>query len=487
MSNKNQIMKYLGISAWHEAGYTGKGIKIMSIEPVSSQKEFPSVIAVNGYNTNGTQKKKHADKVMKQMMEISPDATFITCSEKGNTDDWKPLWLDYILRNNVHLFTSSYLSEFYETSERVENYMQECIDNGTTFFIGAGNANNYGKKDIYPEAKSDKYLTIGACEYDSGDVGKAFYSCEGEELDYMAISGWEGEAGASFATNRFCAMCALVQQFFLEKVGRTLRRHELIKFIDDNLIDLGKLGFDTKTGKGLFILPAPETIDVYRYIEGNIDYGGMPQMEDIKIKQMLLTPSECTRPQTKIKPTALAWHYVGNPNTTALANRNYFESLKDSHERKASSHYIIGLEGEIIQCIPDDEMSYCTNDANPYTISIECCHPDNTGKFTEATYNSMVWLGKYLMQKHDIKDNIRHYDVNGKICPKWFVENLQEWEKFKKELEGEVMEEVSSWAQEAWEWCKEKKYLDGTNPKGTVTREMLAQVLFNLFGKDDAK
>ena len=73
-------------------------------------------------------------------------------------------------------------------------------------------------------------------------------------------------------------------------------------------------------------------------VSEGIYYGGIPQVEDIKIKQMLLTPSEYTRPQTKIKPTAIAWHYVGNPNTTALANRNYFESLKDSHETKASSH-----------------------------------------------------------------------------------------------------------------------------------------------------
>ena len=62
---------------------------------------------------------------------------------------------------------------------------------------------------------------------------------------------------------------------------------------------------------------------------------------------MLLTPSKYTRPQTKIKPTAIAWHWVGNPNTSALANRNYFESLKDMHKTKASSHYSIGLEGEI--------------------------------------------------------------------------------------------------------------------------------------------
>lgn len=219
------------------------------------------------------------------------------------------------------------------------------------------------------------------------------------------------------------------------------------------------------------------------------DEGGI----NMEIKQMLLTPSKFTRPQTKIKPTAIAWHYVGNPNTSALANRNYFESLKVGKKNSkgnyiyASSNFIIGLDGEIIECIPVGEKSFCTNQANGYTISVECCHPDGTGKFTETTYKSMVWLGKYLMQKYSIKNNIRHYDVTGKTCPKWFVTNPSEWEKFKKELEEEPMEEVSEWAREAWEWCKEKGYLDGTNPKGTVTREMIAQVIFNIAGKGETK
>ena len=160
----------------------------------------------------------------------------------------------------------------------------------------------------------------------------------------------------------------------------------------------------------------------------------------MEIKKVLLTPSKYNRPQTKIKPTALAWHYVGNPNTSAMANRNYFESLKSGKKNSkgnyiyASSHFIIGLEGEILQLIPENEKSFCTNQANSYTISIECCHPDSTGKFTEATYNSMVWLGKYLMKKHNIKNNIRHYDVTKKCCPKWFVDNPSEWTKFKNRL-----------------------------------------------------
>ena len=41
-----------------------------------------------------------------------------------------------------------------------------------------------------------------------------------------------------------------------------------------------------------------------------------------------------------------------------------------------SAHFLIGLEGEIIQCIPLNEKSSATNDRNRDTISIEVCHPD---------------------------------------------------------------------------------------------------------------
>ena len=50
-------------------------------------------------------------------------------------------------------------------------------------------------------------------------------------------------------------------------------------------------------------------------------------------------------------------HYVANPGTSAVQNRNYFNNLAEQTGEKpvsASSHYIIGIDGEIIQCIPLD-------------------------------------------------------------------------------------------------------------------------------------
>ena len=57
------------------------------------------------------------------------------------------------------------------------------------------------------------------------------------------------------------------------------------------------------------------------------------------------------------------------------------------------------------------------------------------------------------MNKHGITKNIRHYDVSRKCCPKWFVDNPKEWEKFKKELEAvevryKTVEEMPEWARQ---------------------------------------
>ena len=125
-------------------------------------------------------------------------------------------------------------------------------------------------------------------------------------------------------------------------------------------------------------------------------------------------------------------HYVGNPNTTAKNNRNYF----DKSTTTVSSHFIVGLDGEIIQCVPIYERSAASNHRNKDTISIETCHPDESGKFNKDTYNSLVKLTAYLCYQFDLSENdvIRHYDVTGKICPKYYVEKEDEWDNFKKDV-----------------------------------------------------
>ncbi|SDB14958.1 N-acetylmuramoyl-L-alanine amidase family protein [Butyrivibrio sp. INlla16] len=125
-------------------------------------------------------------------------------------------------------------------------------------------------------------------------------------------------------------------------------------------------------------------------------------------------------------------HYVGNPGTTAQQNRDFF----NHEDSDVCSHFVVGMEGEIIMCLPLNERSAASNDRNHDTISIEVSHPDDTGKFTDASYESLLKLTRWLMKEFGLKKNhvIRHYDVTGKECPRYFVTHEDAWEKFREDL-----------------------------------------------------
>ena len=89
-----------------------------------------------------------------------------------------------------------------------------------------------------------------------------------------------------------------------------------------------------------------------------------------------------------------------------------------------------------MQCIPCNEVAYASNDRNNDTIAIECCIPDDSGKFTDETYATLVHLVAWLCGRYDltIDDVIRHYDVTGKMCPKYYVEHEDAWTQFKADV-----------------------------------------------------
>ena len=88
-----------------------------------------------------------------------------------------------------------------------------------------------------------------------------------------------------------------------------------------------------------------------------------------KLNVDLLSVNEYSRPGTALSQiNGIVIHYTANPGSSAKANRDYFEGLKDAHTTKASSHFIVGLDGEIIQCIPSTEISYASNERNKDTL-----------------------------------------------------------------------------------------------------------------------
>ena len=188
-------------------------------------------------------------------------------------------------------------------------------------------------------------------------------------------------------------------------------------------------------------------LTVFLAVRGLLSAGGFPgdsgygrvdaDASEPEIDVQLLDVNPYSRPGIQSNGIAgIVIHYTANPGSSAQDNRDYFNGLQDSHETKASSNFVVGLDGEIIQCVPTWEVAYASNDRNYDSVSIEVCHPDETGRFTEESYESLVQLTAWLCVKFDLTadDVIRHYDVTGKNCPKYFVEHEDVWEDFRENV-----------------------------------------------------
>lgn len=222
--------------------------------------------------------------------------------------------------------------------------------------------------------------------------------------------------------------------------------------------------------------------------------------------------NEFTRPGIKRTMTRnLVWHYTANPGASAANHYLYFSNLRG---RYASAHIFIDSK-EAICIIPLDEVAYHANQANPYSIGIELCI-ERDGSFHPNTIVQALSIGKELNRMYGltISDQLRHFDVNGKICPKPWVDIPGSWQDFKQQLfvsKGgnevtreeyeklnnrlsqleigqkelfrvlnngrvalnipEAEQKVASWAQEGYEYVTTNEISDGLRPEDYVRRQ----------------
>ena len=143
-----------------------------------------------------------------------------------------------------------------------------------------------------------------------------------------------------------------------------------------------------------------------------------------------------TRSTSNIKYIVI--HYTANDGDRDESNGNYFKNNVVS----ASAHYFVDSDS-ITQSVPDNYVAWsvggskynnsggklynkCTNNNS---ISIELCDDVKNGVIypSDKTIQNALDLVESLMKKYSIpKENvIRHYDVNGKPCPKYWVDDAK--------------------------------------------------------------
>lgn len=150
------------------------------------------------------------------------------------------------------------------------------------------------------------------------------------------------------------------------------------------------------------------------------------------ITDSLIPKNKYNRPGTKSTPKRICVHYTGDCGATADQLTKYWQNVaagvfKDKTWSWTSAQYIVGLNGEVVRCIPDNEIAYAAANQNADTIHIEVCYKQKSGEFEESSIVALGELVRSLMKKYAIPAGkvVRHYDLTGKLCPAYYVDEAR--------------------------------------------------------------
>lgn len=147
-------------------------------------------------------------------------------------------------------------------------------------------------------------------------------------------------------------------------------------------------------------------------------------------------------------------HFTSNDGDSDENNGKYFHN----NVVKASAHYFVDSDS-VTQSVPDLNVAYAVGGGrhtsgggtyfgvctNTNSLSIELCDDNRNGVIypSQDTIKNAIKLTKTLMEKYNIdqKHVIRHYDVNGKLCPEYWVSDS----KWKKEFWNQLSPSVSNY------------------------------------------
>jgi N-acetylmuramoyl-L-alanine amidase CwlA len=173
--------------------------------------------------------------------------------------------------------------------------------------------------------------------------------------------------------------------------------------------------------------------------------GTLSSAGDVEVLNRMLEKSEYSRNGVRISERGIKGiviHAVDNPGISAMEQRNYYNSLGTTRSNHLSSHFVVDLDGKIVQCIPVNEQALANGARNGDTLAIDFCYPDETGEPGMFTRSSLVKLTAVLVKRLGLTADgiLRHSDitsVDGIDCPKFF-QNEDEWRKFKEDVMAQV-------------------------------------------------
>jgi len=459
-----QEFDIVNLTEWHKAGYKGKGIKVMSFENLT---------------------KGHGKLTLDVFTEIAPEAEIFEpeIEYSKNGDKCFSEGIQQAIDNGVDLIFNAL---HFTLDEEKKEAIQKAHDAGIIILNAIGNQGEerIDKSDNkYTDVRNfNNFTQVGAvAPRRSGGIYKLSYSNTGKILSRVAFTNTYTADGTKFTGTSSATPFEAGVDVCL--IGY-MKEHEIPKskfneILEDNMMDLGVEGRDDKYGEGMFVLPKLYEMDKYKGSDN------MSQIINYAEDNIPKSTPYNRRPATKRIVKGICIHNTANPTSTALNERSWLTNTDNL--ATASYNYVIDAYN-IIQCIPDDEVTWHATDGsngegNVNYLSIEICESGNYVKNEKAAKHFIVSkLIKYGLTPNDIKPH--KYFYSEKDCPRLI---LPYWDQFIDEItemyneQTQPKEEVSEWAKESWQKAIDKDVNDGIGAKNNITEEQL-MVFFDRLG-----
>lgn len=250
---------YCNIPLWHNRKYTGTGIKIGVIfdDYKSDTPTFnDKVHGISQFNT-GISGDIHGFSVTHVLTQLAIDADIYYLPYSSFDFDSA---IDWAIENKINILSMSFRGS---SEQWFVNASKKAVDNGIVLICSAGN-NGDGDNTLGYAAKSDIWISIGACDLINGKIQRLDTSSVGEQLDFCGLSniavGTDYNNPLIFSQTS-CAVpfivgqLALWMQWYKEKYNKYPNQQITYEFMKNNCENLEVSGKDSRTGWGLFHLP----------------------------------------------------------------------------------------------------------------------------------------------------------------------------------------------------------------------------------------
>lgn len=164
----------------------------------------------------------------------------------------------------------------------------------------------------------------------------------------------------------------------------------------------------------------------------------------MKINKLLAKIKNCGGLRNLESIQYIVFHYTGNKGDTAENNAKYFHN----NIVGTSAHYFVDRNGvvyksvnlmRIANAVGKDyrsgragEAKYYGKCTNANSVSIELCDCVDKSPSWEQMKSARLLVQRIQKKCPNAKTIIRHWDVNGKVCPARMIgQNNKEWERFK--------------------------------------------------------